>query len=348
MKPIKNYKIKFAMLNSCKVSLKFWILGFFLMLFTCAKAQFIITVKTDNLGASLNNQFTIPTNNTSPHTYNYNVNWGDSSTDDLGVTGDIMHTYSVVGTYTITITGDFPHIYFNNSGDKDKILSIEQWGNNPWASFENAFYGCSNLVINAMDIPNLTNVIDLNSMFTSASNLGNGKGNWEWNISNVQYVDHMFNSATSFNKNIGSWNTSSVLSMESMFNGATSFNQDIGNWNTSTVFVIEYMFKDATSFDQNLGNWDVSNVFDAAKMFDGVALSTSNYDSLLIGWNAQTLQRGVTFDGGNSKYCNAILERTNMVNNDSWDIYDGGLNCSKRYMRHGKSVENGIKRPMKF
>ncbi|GAG56298.1 unnamed protein product, partial [marine sediment metagenome] len=41
----------------------------------------------------------------------------------------------------------------------------------------------------------------------------------------------------------------------------------------------------------------------AADMFLGVKLSTQNYDALLIGWDAQTLQNDVTFNGGNSTYC---------------------------------------------
>ena len=28
----------------------------------------------------------------------------------------------------ITITGDFPKFYFNNSGDRLKLIAINQWG----------------------------------------------------------------------------------------------------------------------------------------------------------------------------------------------------------------------------
>ena len=33
-------------------------------------------------------------------------------------------------------------------------------------------------------------------------------------------------------------------------------------------------------------------------MFDGVILSVSNYDALLVGWSTQTLQPNITFSGG--------------------------------------------------
>jgi len=76
-------------------------------------------------------------------------------------------------------------------------------------------------------------------------------------------------------------------------------------------------------------NWNVTKLSNAEDMFMDISLSTANYESLLIGWNAQTLQPGVTFNGGNSKYCSpaAIAARNNMIASDSWVITDGGL-CS--------------------
>ena len=60
-----------------------------------------------------------------------------------------------------------------------------------------------------------------------------------------------------------------------------------------------------------------------------LALSTANYDGLLIGWDAQALHAGVRFSGGNSNYCSApaIAARANMIASDSWVITDGGQAC---------------------
>jgi len=271
------------------------------LVITSVKAQneFITTWKTDNPGTSTDFQITIPTTGGG---YNYDVDWGDTNTD-LGVTGNITHTYTAIGTYIVTITGTFPRIYFNNGGDGDKLLSIDQWGTNPWTSMLGSFFGCNNMVINATDTPDLSGVTNLGQMF--------------WNC-------------TTFNQDIGNWDVSNVTIMTDMFRGANSFNQDISGWNTSNVTFMNAMFNSASSFDQDLGGWDVSNVTLMGQMFAGVTLSTANYDSLLIGWSTQTLQPNVTFDGGNnSKYCNGKAARlilTNAPNN--WTINDGGFLCS--------------------
>jgi hypothetical protein len=62
-------------------------------------------------------------------------------------------------------------------------------------------------------------------------------------------------------------------------------------------------------------------------MFTGVSLSTSDYDALLQGWDAQILHSGVTFDGGNSQYCLGEAARTHLISAYSWTITDGGKLC---------------------
>ena len=58
-------------------------------------------------------------------------------------------------------------------------------------------------------------------------------------------------------------------------------------------------------------------------MFQGAALSSENYDALLAGWAAQSLQTGVNFHGGNSQYC-ATDEHHNTCG-DSLTHTDGAL-----------------------
>ena len=123
---------------------RIFLIVFLILVSNTVTAQFITTWQTTNLP---NETVIIPT--FPGETYNYTVDWGDG-TVDTGVTGDATHLYSTTVLHTVTITGLFPRIYFNNgNGHEGKILSVEQWGTNPWASMGKAFMGCYNLKINA-------------------------------------------------------------------------------------------------------------------------------------------------------------------------------------------------------
>ena len=115
-----------------------------------SQTSFTSIWNTNNVssGSSAVNQITIPTNSTFSN-YNFSVDWGDGNTD-TNLTGNITHTYALPGIYTVSISGTFPAIYFNNTGDRRKITSILSWGNIPWQSMENAFYGCDNLNFDAL------------------------------------------------------------------------------------------------------------------------------------------------------------------------------------------------------
>ncbi len=292
----------------------------------CATDYFITTWKTDNFGTSNATSITIPTIGGG---YNYDVSWNNDGIWETGITDNITHDYGTMGTYTVAIRGDFPRIHFNNSGDSQKIISIDQWGTNAWSSMEKAFYGCSNLEGNATDTPDLSNVTDMSSMFTYASVFDQDIGNW--NVSNVTNMSFMFFGASVFNQNIGSWNVGNVTNMSYMFLNTAAFNQNLGGWNVSNVTNMAGMFFNASAFNQDLSNWDVANVTNMSLMFEGIALSTSNYDALLIAWNNLTLQNSVIFSGGNSKYCIGQAARENMITTYGWNIIDGGQECSADY-----------------
>ena len=220
-------------------------------------------------------EITIPINS-SNGSYDYTVDWGDSSAD-TGQHGDAKHTYESPGTYRVEITGDFPRIYFNNGNQKDKIIEVRQWGNIQWKSMEGAFAGCSNLEIVATDAPDLSTVTNMSRMFFQASKFNQDIGDWD--VSSVTQMNSMFAGATSFNQDIGSWNVSSVIQMNNMFNGATSFNQDIGSWVVSNVNIMRGMFEEATSFNQDIGDWDVSNVTNINYMFEGATSFNQDIES---------------------------------------------------------------------
>jgi gliding motility-associated-like protein len=173
--------------------------------------------------------------------------------------------------------------------------------------------------IGAWDVSNVTTMI---SMFSFASAFNQDIG--AWNLSSAVDINRMFAQAVSFNQDVGGWNTSSVNNMWGMFINAQSFNQDIGNWDVSNVTDMHNMFQLAMAFDQDLGNWNVENLLDAGDMFLSATLSIDNYDSLLIGWEAQNLNPSVDFHGGNSQFCAGEEARSNKINLNGWRITDGG------------------------
>ena len=182
--------------------------------------SFITTWKTDIAGASNDKEIIISIGeNTFNYDYNYDIDWtGDGTWDTIGATGTQTHIYPQAGTYTIKIRGQFPHILANN-----KILSVEQWGNIEWLSMYKTFEGCSNLVINAKDRPNLSNVTSMNAMFRGATSFNKSLNNWD--VSNVINMKYMFENVTlsleNYARLLKSWSTQ-TLKNNVTFNGGNS------------------------------------------------------------------------------------------------------------------------------
>lgn len=244
---------------------------------------------------------------------NFTIDLGDGNTltdNDVNTSG-IHHTYSVPGTYTIIVTGGINRINYNGGSGynmDEKVKSIEQWGSAQWISMENAFSGLSNLTINATDVPDLSLVTNMYSMFRGCQLLNSPLNNWDvsnvtnmvrlfreatnfnqpldnWNVSNVTNMDEMFARATSFNQNINSWDVSNVNSMIDMFGcfpqDNSSFNQPLNNWDVSNVTDMYWMFRNAYAFNQPLSNWDVSNVTEFGFMF----YNASSFNQNINSWN---------------------------------------------------------------
>ena len=231
------------------------------------KNYFITTWRTVNPGISNNNQIIIPT---AGDGYNYSVDWGDGSSSKQ-LTADAKHTYKESGTYKVKIVGHFPRIYFGQNVDYDlstyendsrKVISINQWGTNVWQSMAGAFTECAVIEGNASDIPNLSQVKDMSTMF-ALSSFNQDISNWD--MSNVENLKMMF-FFSAFKENISNWDTSKVTNMVGLF-GLTQFNQDISKWDTSQVKSMAGMFFSNTSFNQDIGGWDVSSVTDMSLMF---------------------------------------------------------------------------------
>ena len=172
---------------------------------------FKITVDTTKAG-SASDTFVLPLDGTS--TYDFRIFWGDGTSETVTTNTNVTHTYASAGTYQISIEGTFPHIHFNNVGDKLKLISIDAWGSIKWQSMDRAFYGCENMDGTYKDSPN---------------------------FSNVNNMDYMFRGCSSFNQPVSNFDTSNVENMNSMFLGCSFFKQDISGFSIESVTDLKNM-----------------------------------------------------------------------------------------------------------
>jgi surface protein len=255
-------------------NLYFFLLFSFSFFYISAQNQPFITT----WDATANRTITVPTHPGS--TYNYTVDFGDGTVLS-NQTGDVSHTY-LPGVYTVTINGTFPRIYFDHNYNGD-IVSVEQWGNIQWTSMESAFEGCYNLVINAIDAPDLSQVTDMSFMFRNCNNLNQSIDHWD--VSNITDMSYMFYQASSFNQSLNNWDVSSVVDMERVFGFAEDFDQPLNNWDVSSVVNMEAMFVNASSFNSSISTWNVSSVTSMYKMFTEAIF----FDQPLNNWDVSSV-----------------------------------------------------------
>lgn len=222
-----------------------------------------------------------------------------------------------IGNWNVSSGQDFNSMFrncnFNQPLNNWNMISAQDLGN----MFQVSLF---NQPINNWNVSNVTNISNMfvqNSQFNQPLDL--------WDVSSVTDFRNVF-SISNFNQDISGWNVSSGTNFSAMFSSNPQFNQDLSGWNVANATNLSSMFSGAVNVDFDAGSWNVANVQFANGMFNNVTLSTANYDSLLIGWDAQTLQNNVQFSGGFSKYSAgaAATARANIVNTYNWTITDGG------------------------
>ncbi len=266
-------------------------------------------------------------------TYNYKVYWGDKSEDE-NMTISASHTYTDAGTYPIKIEGAFPRIDFSIPEAlpyKNKIQSVENWGDIQWTSMQNAFSGCSNLTISeTANIPDLSQVTNTSGMFNQCVSLDNDGNLSNWDVSTITNMRRMFRKAGNFNQDLSNWDVSNVTNMNAMFSEATnfnnngvplswgnktgnvtdftqtfhkcwSFNQPLNDWDVSSAISMTSMFGNTHVFNQSLDNWDVSNVTTMDKMFTGAwdfNQNLSNWDVSNVTTTYWMFKEAYDYDNG--------------------------------------------------
>ncbi len=261
-------------------------------------------------------------------TYNFTIDWGDGSAVETISSGSalVSHQYLIAGQYSVKIDGVFPSFYVD-PGSRSKLLEITQWGNIQWEVLNNAFTNCVNMVVSAIDSPDLSNATQLKGLFKGATSFTGGIANWD--VSNITNMGDMFSDAVNFDEDLSSWDVGSVANMARMFKRATSFNGNIENWDLSAATDISNMLQGATSFDQNISAWNFNSLTQAYDMFKDSGLSKINYDNILIGWESNiNTPNGINLGSVPAKYCSGKAAKFNLEV-IGWVITDDGEDCRK-------------------
>jgi len=265
---------------------------------------FVTTWQTENAG-SATKTIVVPTTGVG---YDFYVDWSDGGAEAhiTGTAPATTHTYATTGVKTVMIRGTFPRMAFAWGGDKAKILTIAHWGDIAWSgSLTTAFTQCTNLTGTYTDSPNFSAVTDTSNMFFGCT---------------------AFNSPVNFN-------TANVTNMYGMFAGCAVLNQSVASFNTVKVGSMNTIFSGCAAFNQDVSGLNVTAVTDMTNMFNGAnALSTANFDALLISWGAQAVKNTVAFHAGDAKYTaggDAAAARAHLVlavasGGHGWTITDGG------------------------
>ena len=238
----------------------------------------------------LGTNFRVPVD--SQYRYSYSIDCDDDGIMEASnISNAHQCSYAQNSDHTIAIYGTFPKFYGAGLGnDRHKLKSIVQWGDIRWQSMGFAFRNTSLTLIEASDVPDLSEVTDMSYMFADTF-LGNVDLS-SWDVSHVKNMSYMFYYATRFNSDLSNWNVSNATNMKSMFLNTKKFNADLSNWDVSSVTDMRFMFFDARAFsNHDLSNWEVSNVGDKHTYFSD-QWGTNNIEP---NWNWANTLNGKAF-----------------------------------------------------
>jgi surface protein len=211
------------------------------------------------------------------------IDWGDGTVESVTTAGSHVRDYGEDGIYTVSVTGTVTTysglLHGGAVSEREKLVSVDAWGEVGFTSMLGAFEAASNLTSVPATSEGLENVTNMIAMFGHATSFNAPIGDWD--SGNVTSMRLMFRGASSFNQDIGDWDTGNVTDMTSMFDNASAFNQDISDWETGSVTEMRMMFSGASVFNQDIGSWDTGNVTDMASMFQGA----SAFDGDISGWD---------------------------------------------------------------
>ena len=228
--------------------------------------------------------------------YDFNVDWGDGSNDDITAWNDaaLSHVYSGSSTYTITIQGTCPNLSVGlsgpASGDRSKVTSVEAWGRTGFTYMNSAFSDCYNMVLNATDIPDFSACTDIRWMFNECRSIVTGAENWNFSNMQTTSIRYLFDHCDNFNCDLSGWNLTGITDMEGVLNYCVDFNNDITGWDTSAVTDMSFLF----FFNESLNHASLVNLdTSACTNFYAMLSFCTVFNQDISGWTIPTLAGAV-------------------------------------------------------
>ena len=114
------------------------------------------------------------------------------------------------------------------------------------------FFGCKlfDCDLSGLDVYNVENM----RMMFGGCHKFEGKGLDKWNVSNVIDMCSMFENCENLNCNLSNWDVRNVKDMNYMFYKCKKFNCNLSKWDVSKVKDMNYTFDDCTSL-KNKPSW---------------------------------------------------------------------------------------------
>ena len=209
-------------------------------------------------------------------------------------------TFASAGVYVLEVsakeTDGFTGLRFDNSGDKNKLIKINQWGIFS-DTRENLFQGCGNLISLPINNEYLNQATNIFAIFRNCENL-------------ILPDSLTFEAAV-----IG---TNALL-----FNSLTSLPPQM---NLPNLQVADNMLRGNSFTDLPVG-MTLPNLTDGTNFLLDSTINTERYSQLLVDMAAGNNNTNVPFHGGNSKYNDAgEVARNSLADaaGRNWSFTDGG------------------------
>jgi len=180
---------------------------------------FKFSVDTRVRGGSSSDTFVLPLQ--AAGTYDFEVDWGDGSTDTITAwnQAEKTHIYSSGGVYTIECTGALKVFTFAGTGDRLTLEEIYNWGGSSLdlggGTF--SFSQCSNLTISATNSP--ANTGDIAGAFYIVGSSAFTGGLAGWDMSNTTSCQFLCYNSSSYNEDISGWDVSNITNFLFAFTG---------------------------------------------------------------------------------------------------------------------------------